>query len=340
MVAKLRSIPPIVRLGRVVVLLAALSATADAATYPTRPAVGAGLVCVSDSGLVCLDGGDLTVRWQALAGEHTLEPVIADGMVLVGGGTGLHAFHAASGEQRWHWRGKGLTFTPSVDRDTAYVADQEGRLLALDLATGAPRWQRELAGWSYPPAIVAGRLVTGGREGVVRALDPADGQTLWRRELQQELVYRPVAVDDMAVITTFDGRILALDAEGTTIWTARDPVASFSPVPAGDLLLFGGMDGRLRARHVDDGRLVWQVEATGPLALPARQHAPGSQAALVDADGNAIVVDMRSGEVVLRTPLPGKPVSAPLYRDAGGWVAFSRRGGTIARMDLSNQGAE
>lgn len=340
MSASLPSIGPVSWLARVLALLLTLSATADGAEYPARPAVGAGLVCLSDAGLVCLDGDDLTVRWRALEGEHTLEPVIAGDMVLVGGGAGLHAFEAASGERRWHWRGEGLVFTPSVDRDTAYVADQHGQLLALDLATGATRWQRDLDGWSYPPAIVAGRLVTGGREGVVRALDPADGRTLWRHELKQELVYRPVAAGDLAVITTFDGRILALDPEGNTVWTSRDPVASFSPVAAGDHLLFGGMDGRLRARHVGDGRLAWQVEAVGPLALPARHQAREAQAALLDADGNAIVVDMRNGNVMVRLSMPGKPVSAPLYRHAEGWIVFFREHGTIDWLPLSQLQAE
>lgn len=321
-------------------LLLTLSVTAGGAEYPARPAVGAGLVCVSDAGLVCFDEDDLTVRWQVLEGEHTLEPVIAGGMVLVGGGAGLHAFEAGSGEQRWHWRGKGLAFTPSVERDTAYVADQDGQLLALDLATGTPRWRRSLDGWSYPPAVVAGRLVTGGREGIVRALDPADGRTLWRHEMEQELVYRPVAVGDRAVVTTFSGHVLALDPEGETVWMARDPVPSFSPVRAGNLLLFGGMDGRLRARNIDDGRLAWRIRAAGPLVLPARHHAPVDRSALIDADGKVIVVDTHNGDAVARLSVPGKPVSAPLYRHARGWVVFFRERGTIDWSSLSQMQAE
>ncbi len=321
-------------------LLLILSATAGGAEYPARPAVGAGLVCVSDAGLVCFDEDDLAVSWEALEGEHTLEPVIAGGMVLVGGGSGLHAFAAGSGKRRWHWRGKGLVFTPSVERDTAYVADQDGQLLALDLAAGTPRWRRNLDGWSYPPAVVAGRLVTGGREGVVRALDPVDGRTLWRHQTGQELVYRPVAVGDRAVVTTFSGRVLALDPDGESVWIARDPVASSSPVRSGNLLLFGGMDGHLRARGIEDGRLAWRIRAAGPLILTARHHAPVDRSALIDADGNAIIVDTRSGTVVTRLSVPGKPVSAPLYRHARGWVVFFRERGTIDWLPLSQLQAE
>ncbi|MDX1610384.1 MAG: PQQ-binding-like beta-propeller repeat protein [Halofilum sp. (in: g-proteobacteria)] len=325
---------PIARAGLAALLLA-LAVGVQAAQRPANPAVGAGLVCISGAGLVCLDAADLSPRWRALEGAHTLEPVIADGVVLVGGGAGLHAFAAADGRPLWQWRGQGLVFSPMVAGGTAYAADRHGRLRALDLATGAPRWQRRLDGWSYPPALVGGRLVTGGQAGVVRALDPADGRTLWRRDAGQELVYRPVAAGGRAVLTTFAGRVLAYEPDGTLAWAARDPVPSFSPAVAGPLLLFGGMDGHLRARRVDDGAAAWELVAAGQLAVPARYHAASAQAALIDGDDRALVVDAPAGRLLVRQSVPGRGLGSPVYRSGTGWIVFSRHDGTIAHHRVS-----
>lgn len=325
-------------LGLVALMLAA--SAVEAARYPANPAAGAGLVCLSDSGLVCVDADDLSARWRALADAHTLEPVIADGMVLVGGGAGLHAFDAATGEARWQWRGEGLVFSPTVAGETVYVSDQGGRLAALELATGAPRWQRDLGGWSYPPAVLAGRLVTGGRDGVVRALDRASGGTLWRYDAGQELVYRPVAAGGRAIVTTFAGAVIALEPDGSVAWRASDPVPSFSPARAGPLLLFGGMDGRLRARRVADGTRVWEFRAAGQLAVPARHHAASGRVALVDPDGHAVVLDRADGRMLARVRIPGAPLGGPLHRPGSGWIVPYRADGTVGYLSVSQAGAD
>ena len=322
------------------IALVVVATTAGATSYPANPATGAGLVCVSNSGLVCLDADDLSLRWRALDGAHTLEPVIAGGLVLVGGGAGLQAFDAGSGERRWHWRGDGLVFSPTVDDGTAYVSDRGGQLVALDLATGTPRWRRDLGGWSYPPAVVSGRLVTGGRDGIVRALDPASGVTLWRRAAGQELVYRPVAAHGLAVVTTFAGRVLALEPDGDPAWQARDPVPSFSPSVAGPLLLFGGMDGRLRARFALDGAKAWEFGASGQLAEPARYHARSGEIALIDPDGHVAVLERARGRLRARARVPGAPMAGPIHRPGSGWIVPYRADGTIAYLPVSDRSAD
>ena len=321
-------------------LLLAIATTTHAATYPADPALGAGLLCVSDGGVVCLDAKDLSVRWRALGDAHTLEPVIAGGLVLVGGGAGLHALEADTGERRWHWAGEGLVFAPTIGADTAYAADRAGHVVALELEHGSVRWQRDLGGWSYPPAVVGGRLVSGGREGVVRALAPGDGATLWRHELGQELVYRPVPAAGLAVVTTFGGRIVAYAPDGRIAWQARDAVPSFSPAVAGPLLLFGGMDGRLRARVAATGAKAWDFQASGQLARPARHHAASDEVALVDADGHAFVLDGATGRLLLRVRIPGPPTGGPVHRPGAGWIVPYRDRGTMRYLPLSQTSAD
>lgn len=318
-------------------LLAALALPAQGASYPAQPALGDGVICVSDAGVVCLDRAEPSRQWAALNGEHTLEPVIAGPVVLVGGGAGLHAFDAASGEPLWQWRSDGLVFPPTVDDGVVYASDENGRLRALELSTGRRLWQRRFDGWSYPPAVVQGRLVTGGRGGVVRALSAADGTTLWQQSLQQELVYRPVAAGQLAIVTTFDGRIVAFDGEGERAWTARDPVASFSPAVAGDLLLFGGWDGRLRARRLTTGESIWSRKiGNSQLDLLVRVAADGAGIGLTTPDGEVLLLHPDSGRIERRTaPIPGR-IGTPFRGPGDGWVILVRRSGTIAPIGLSH----
>jgi len=316
-------------------LLAALSA--NAANYPQQPAVGEVAICVSDGGLFCMDPADPARQWSALIGEHTLEPVLAGDKALVGGAAGLHVFEATTGERRWQWRGNGLVFPPTVANGVVFASDEHGRLRAMDLGTGRVLWQRRFDGWSYPPAVIGDRLVTGGRDGVVRALDPADGATRWQQPLEQELVYRPVAAGGLAIVTTFDGAVTAFDREGERVWTARDPVPSFSPAVAGDLLVFGGWDGRLRARRLETGELVWTQDiGGGQLELPAGTEPGGTRVGVRSPGGELLLLDRESGDIRHRTPSRDGQIGAPFHHPGRGWATVVVRSGTIVPVALSD----
>jgi len=321
-------------------LLVMVALPVHGASYPQQPVAAADLVCVSNGGLVCMDSTDFGRQWSALDGEHTLEPVIADGRVLVGGAAGLQVFDAATGTLRWQWTADGLVFPPTVADGVVYASDQHGRFRALDLDSGRVLWQRRFSGWSYPPAVIGDRLVTGGRDGVVRGLDVADGTTRWRLSVEQELVYRPVAAGQLAIVTTFDGTVTAIDREGRRVWSVRDPAASFSPAVAGDLVLLGGWDGRLRARRRHTGDLVWERDiGAGQLNLPARPGPEGDTLGLATPDGEMLLLDRATGRIKHRTaPMPDA-IGSPIHLPAHGWVILSRRSGTIVRRRLSESGA-
>jgi len=321
-------------------LLVLHAAAAGAARYPHQPARGDGLVCVSMQGVTCVDGEAVT-PWSALAGEHTLEAVIAHGRVFVAGSGGLRVFHAATGEVAWRWRSGAMVFPPTVADGVVHVSDETGRMWALDADSGEPLWERAFDGWSYPPALVGNTLVTGGRGGIVRGLDPATGLTRWRRAQSQELVYRPIAAGERAVVTTFDGSVAAYRADGSEVWRHRDPVASLSPAFAGGLLLFGGLDGRLRARQAADGRLLWSRDfGAGQLHLPASPGPDGEQLALHTPDHRITVLDAASGQTRWSMDAPRGTVGTPFFLPGRGWTVTVRRSGTLSLVTLSHPPAD
>lgn len=304
-----------------------------AAVYPSQPAKRDGLLCVSGPGVTCFASATMEKRWSALPDVHTFEPLISKNAVILGSTSGLHVLDASDGAARWCWRSDGEVFSPAVDGNVVYVTDRTGQVAAMDLDDGDVVWTRRLDGWVYTPALVADRLITGGRAGVVHALDRDTGETLWVRELDQELVFRPVAVDDGVVVTTFKGSIFRLERDGRVRWKQRDPSPSFSPAAVGELLIFGGMDGVLRARDRRSGRPRWSVELGGMLAIPAQAH--GSQVAAVSLDGTFALIDAGDGSLLASVSIPGKPVGGPFRFRQDVWRVLYRDAGIISWIDAS-----
>lgn len=314
------------RLGLLLLFLPAAGG-ADATAYPAQPAAGAGVTCVSDAGIHCFEAPGGAPAWHALEGVRTLEPVIADGRLVVGSSQGLYAFDAASGARLWHRPSQGLVFSPTVAGDTAFAGDEHGGFLALDVATGALRWDRKFAGWSYPPAVVGEVLVTGGREGILRGIDRATGATRWRLELDQELVYRPAATDAGALVTTFGGTVLTVDAGGAVVWRVRDDVASRTPAVADGRAYLPGLDGRVRARSTADGALLWTRELGAPALGPG--HAAAGRIGLTTRDGDVVVLDATDGTRRAGGTQPRRPLGNPLPGPGDGWLVLEQRRGSL-----------
>lgn len=304
-----------------------------AAVYPTQPAKRGGLLCVTAPGITCFTAQTMEKRWDALPDVRTFEPVVTSSAVIAGSTTGLHVLNAADGSPRWHWRTGYDVFSPAVDSNVVYAADRAGHVAAIGLDDGEVSWERQFDGWLYTPALVADLVITGGRSGVVHALNRDTGETVWTRALSQELVFRPVAVGDGVVVTTFDGSVVRLDQNGRIQWRMRDPTPSFSPTVAEDLLLFGGMDGVLRARDSLTGRLRWRVELSGRLDVPARVH--GNRAAVVTPDGVLVVVATADGSVLVRRSVAGVPLGGPVRLRNTAWRVLQRHSGIISWVDAS-----
>jgi outer membrane protein assembly factor BamB len=304
------------------------SAAADV-SYPANPALMDGAVYVSAQGVSRLDAKTLTPVWRALEGTDTLEPVVAPDVVLIAGPTGLYALDPATGAPRWQLRSPQRLFPPAVSAGVAYVGGVDGSLRALALTDGKVLWRQDYGGWLYTPVIIGERLIVGGRERLLRALDTRTGKLLWQKQLTQELVYRPVAVAGGRVaVTLFDGTVFMVDAtDGRTRWQIQENTPNFPPAVSAEALYFGSFDGKLHARAVADGRLLWQQQLGGRLhLLPQLVNA----AVLVANDqGKLAAYDAASGKELWAQFSPHELVASPVVLN-GKVVAFSARGAPLS----------
>lgn len=283
--------------------------------YPSNPNLTSEAIYLTHKGVMRFDPQELKPVWTALADHPTDAPVVTDQAVLIGGSLGLYALSPQTGSLLWQLPSSARLFSPSVAEGIAYVGDEDGTLRALSVATGEILWRRNFTGWVYPPAIVDNQLVVGGQEHRLYGLDAATGKVLWETPLNQELVYRPIAVGDGAVVvTTFAGEILALSAEdGSQLWQAQDTVVNLSPMVTAGRLYFRTFGGHLKVRRQDSGALLWEVRLQGPVTPPV--SVDGAHVIAADGAGNIVVLDAATGERLWQDAAQGRPIGSPIALD-------------------------
>jgi len=192
--------------------------------------------------------GIAAVRFTYEAGSPIRSsPVRRAGTLYVGSSDGtLAALDAATGAPRWRFKAGGaIASTPAVDDHAVYVASRDGLLRALDVRSGRERW-RQRSGtplgtddyWDYflsSPVLVDGLLVAGGGDGQVLAFDPATGQVRWRVAVGARVRSTLAAQAGTLVFGTLDGHVRALRArDGAPLWTFATDGAAHTFADAGN----------------------------------------------------------------------------------------------------------
>jgi outer membrane protein assembly factor BamB len=181
----------------------------------------------------------------------------------------------------WAFRARALLeFPPVIAYKTAYVANNSGRLFALNVRTGKVRWSflgRRCTASS--PAVARGIVyqafmnrppcnARGGRglDGEIVALEARSGKVQWRRRIGPS-ESSPAIAGGLVYLGDWLGNVYALDADsGRTRWRVRvgDEVKGGVAV-AGERLYVGAYDGRLYAFNARTGRRFWAASAQGRL---------------------------------------------------------------------------
>lgn len=203
-------------------------------------------------GVHCLSVATGRTIWTAKAGGAVKSSLALSGRdVVVGDYSGqVTAFNAKTG--RIHWRatspgkllgGNGAFYAnPAVAYGRIYVANINGRVIALDAHDGSIAWVRVLPDWVYSSPAVSGRTVfVGSYDHRLYALDAVTGGVRWAFDAGERIAGSPTVIGDYVWFATLGRR----PADGRTyaITTARG-VKKFT-FPDGRYTPAIGVEGRL-----------------------------------------------------------------------------------------------
>ena len=210
---------------------------------------------------------DGTRRWTYGADPHAgvrSVPSLTREVVYVSSDNGTYALDAADGEELWTsdaWIRHGSSV---VTEDRLYAIAPGPSVVALDAETGARAWEADPLA-SHGLAVAAGRVYTTGNDsdgGVVSAIEAGDRE--WTRADLAQIHAPPVVADDLVLVCTRRGRLLALDADdGGTVWEFhRGTGPSTRPAVAhGRVYLPAGNGSLTRCLDLEDGEARWHVRS-------------------------------------------------------------------------------
>jgi len=224
------------------------------------------------------------VRWrQTLAGPASSAPALgSDGSIFVTTRTGSVYSLNPSGEVQWAYR-PGLDEIPNgllLDGENNLYFSTQKRVFSLT-SSGKKRWETACAtaaqAWyELEPGALGDGVVYATCGENLSALNSADGHEVWHQQIfgWQTL---PVVLKDGAVVSTRDWSLVAVDAQGNTMW--HFPPANYVPavkrpglvtdnpffsspiaVDADETMYMGSGDGEFSAFR-PDGTLKWTYDA-------------------------------------------------------------------------------
>lgn len=162
------------------------------------------------------------VRWAAPTGLHIwAAPGFDDDLVFVPSfDRFLYAFEQRTGRVRWRRNlGNFVASSPAVAEGLVIVGSFDHHVTALDAGSGRVVWRTPTGGPIYASAAVDGdRVVIGSEDGVVYAFDLRTGAPCWTRWLG-DAIRGSVAVGQHLYVPGGDGRLTALDREGSVRWS-------------------------------------------------------------------------------------------------------------------------
>jgi outer membrane protein assembly factor BamB len=252
--------------------------------------------------------------------------------------------------------------SPTVADGTVYVGSANNAVHAFDAATGEQRWQFETTSYvETAPAVHDGRVFTADADGVVYAVS-ADGREAWRHETEQNLHSRGLVAADgtvyvgtagnMPAVVSGDtdkskaGTVVALDAAtGERQWTYQGPEDWFGGPALGDGRVYvGNHDGSVAALDADTGEAVWSrkpgdgehADAAAVLAPPT--YADGSVYVGLHAAGQVAALDAATGEPAWRAELDGPNLKcSPAVTGDRVYVAATASYGVIPDDDADDE---
>jgi outer membrane protein assembly factor BamB len=160
----------------------------------------------------------------------------------------------------------GRTDGPTVAGGRVFVGVENDGLYALDAGDGTPQWRWPLDEPSGTPVATGCSVLFRDGEALL-AVDPATGDRRWRVRIDPAAV---AADDELAYVTTGEGRVVAVDVTtGAIRWTADAGAATTgTPVAIGPDAVYGvgggtGPESDVFALAAADGSERWRLPVEG-----------------------------------------------------------------------------
>ena len=217
--------------------------------------------------------------------EATYEPVIAWSRGI---GDGVDKYYSQ--------------LQPAVDNKAVYVAARDGEVKAFSLEEGDKLWSVDLSdhetnSFNRSPRLSGGigigvnTLFIGTENAQVFALDVENGEIKWVSDVSGEVIAQPVYDENLVVIHTSRGDLIALDSEtGKQIWSLPNAQpkltlrGSATPTISQGGVVYGRADGYVAATLLATGQPLWQVPV-------ARAYGATELDRLADADMKPVIVN-------------------------------------------------
>jgi outer membrane protein assembly factor BamB len=251
--------------------------------------------------------------WAQTLPRPATSPAIADGVLVLGAGDGIHALDAETGAERWYVKTeKAVASAPAIVAGQVFVGLPDGTMAAIDLQSGAVRWRTPVSGpISRAVSFGDGLAFAGGEGGAFAAVRVADGSVVWRVPLgagdlassafRDGVVYTASGLDSTASHVLF-----ALDAAtGSERWHFESPGGDslFVGAVGPDLVYAVGLDGYVYA--VRDGAMIWSFDAEAPIGSVA--SLAGGLLYVSVSDGRIAALDASTGAMRWEVSVDGDP---------------------------------
>ena len=274
-----------------------------------------------------------------------------DGLVVVATKKGeVIALDRSDGRHLWASNLSSQALAPAaISAGVVVVQSVDGKLTALSVADGKRLWRYErtepplsLRGTARP-VIVADAVLTGFASGKVVAVQIQSGKLLWelpvaqpqgRNEVERlvDVDVSPVVVRNVLYAASYQGKIIALDAQTGRILWSRD-ISTFSGMDADTNNIYLTDDqGNVLAFDQRTGASVWKQELLRARQLNAPRYMDGL-VAVGDFEGYVHWLSSDDGHFVARYRVGSSAVrSQALASDDRLFV--SNQSGNLAALRL------
>jgi len=157
----------------------------------------------------------------------------------------------------------------------------------------------------FTPAIVGNNVFAASNRGDLVRLNAANGKTLWRLDTKAALSGGVGVGENMVLVGTSKGSVLAYDLDGKPLWQSRVSSEVLSaPQAAGEFVVVRSGDSRIFGLDARDGSRRWEYQTTPPpltlRANPGVIVVEGFVIAGMPA-GKLVVLNLTNGGLVWET---------------------------------------